>query len=150
MQNMYADMMKQWAGAMKAPQMPQMPQMPNIGLDQVVAIGKRNMEACSEAASCLTEGLQTVARRQADIARKSVENLLKTSKDMLVNGSPEINTAKQAEFAKSLIEQSVNNIREVSELCTKSSMEAFDVFSRRTTENFEEIGGLGKARKKSA
>lgn len=144
MQNMYADMMKMWNQQMKSPMQMGMPPVPSMAMDEVVAMGKRNMEACSEAASCVTEGIQTIARRQAELARASVEKMLKTSKDMLVNGSPEINTAKQAEFAKTMIEQSMSNLREMSELCAKSSFEAFDVLNKRAAEHFEELSFIGR------
>lgn len=147
MQNPYNDMMKMWS-QFKMPgienfQMPKVNQLPDVG--SVVSIGKRNVEACTSAAQCVTEGLQTVARRQAELARQSVEKVLKTTKDMMVNGSPEINTAKQAEFAKTLIEQSLSNLREVSELYTKSGFEAFDVLNKRAAESFEEISKLAKS-----
>ena len=58
---------------------------------------------------------------------------------MLVNGSPEINTGKQVELAKTLFESSLNNLREVSELVTKSGFEVFDVLNKRATESIEEI-----------
>ena len=66
MQNMYSDMMKMWT-QMKTPMPMQMgmPPVPSVNMDDIVAIGKRNMEACSEAAACVTEGIQTIARRQA-------------------------------------------------------------------------------------
>jgi len=145
MQNMYSDMMKMWT-QMKTPMPMQMgmPPVPSVNMDDIVAIGKRNMEACSEAAACVTEGIQTIARRQADLARGNVQKVLKTSKDMLVNGSPEINTSKQAEFAKTMIEQSMNNLREVTELVAKSGFEAFDVLNKRAAEHFEELSSFGK------
>lgn len=153
MQNPYNDIMKMWSQfkmpGMEHFQMPQMPQMPKMGalpdMGSVVNMGKRNMEACTSAAQCVTEGMQSVARRQAELARASVEKMLKTTKDMMVNGSPEINTAKQAEFAKAMIEQCMSNLREMSELCTKSGFEAFDVLNKRAAENFEEISKLAKA-----
>ncbi len=149
MQNPYSDMMKMWS-QFKMPNMPQMQmpamgQMPQFDMGSAASISKRNIEACTSAYQCMTEGAQTVARRQAELARASVEKLLKTTKDMMVNGSPEINTAKQAEFAKAMIEQCMSNLREVSELYTKSSFEAFDVLNKRAAENFEEISKLTKA-----
>jgi phasin family protein len=147
MQNPYNDMMKMWS-QFKMPSLdnlPKMGQMPAMDMNSVVSNAKRNVEACSSAAQCVTEGAQTVARRQAELARASVEKLLKTTKDMLVNGSPEINTSKQAEFAKAMIEQCMSNLREVSELCTKSGFEAFDVLNKRAAESFEEISRFSKA-----
>lgn len=149
MQNPYNDMMKMWS-QFKMPgaenfQFPKSVQLPSFDITSVVSIGKRNAEACSSATQVVTEGMQTVARRQAELARASVEKLLKTTKDMMVNGSPEINTAKQAEFAKSLIEQSLSNLREVSELYTKSGFEAFDVLNKRAAESLEELSKIAKA-----
>lgn len=172
MQNPYNDMMKMWSqfkmpgmeqfkfdqfkmDQFKMPgmeqfsfdkfQMPKMGSVPNMDVNAVVSMGKRNVEACTSATQCITEGFQTVARRQAELARASVEKMLKTSKDMLSGGSPEINTAKQAEFAKAMIEQCMSNLREVSELCTKSGFEAFDVLNKRAAESFEEMSKLSKA-----
>lgn len=149
MQNPYNDMMKMWSQfkmpGMENIQFPKAGNVPNFDVNSVLSIGKRNAEACSSACQCVTEGMQSVARRQAELARASVEKLLKTTKDLLVNGSPEINTAKQAEFTKALIEQSLSNLREVSELYTKSSFEAFDVLNKRAAESFEELSKLAKA-----
>ncbi len=148
MQNPYSDMMKMWSQfkmpGMENFQMPKMGQVPSVDMGSVVNMGKRNVEACTSACQCVTEGMQTVARRQAELARASVEKMLKTTKDMMVNGSPEINTSKQAEFAKAMIEQCMSNLREVSELYTKSSFEAFDVLNKRAAENFEEISKIAK------
>ena len=74
--------------------------------------------------------------------RGDVEQALKASKDMLTNGSPEGNAAKQADFARSALENTVNNLREVSEMVTKSSFEAFDVLNKRAAESLEEISSV--------
>jgi phasin family protein len=140
MQNAYNDMMKMWS-QFKMPEMP-MPSMPAMDMGNVVTFGKRNVEAYSSAYQCMVEGMQEVARRQVELARSSAERALKTAKDMLVNGSPEINTARQAEFAKIMIEQSLSNMREICELCTKSGFEAFDLMNKRAAESFEEMGKM--------
>lgn len=144
MQNQYADMMKMFS-QFKMPEMGKMPQMPNFDMNGLTNLGRRNMEAISAANQAVSEGMQAVGRRQAELARSSVEKLLKTTKDMLVNGSPEINTAKQAELAKTMVEQSMSNLREVSELVAKSGFEAFDVLNKRAAESFSEISKLNKA-----
>ncbi len=90
--------------------------MPAFDMSQMMAYGRRNAEAVSAACQAMSESTQAITRRQAELARAHVEKCLKTTKDMLVNGSPEINTTKQAELAKSLFESSLNNLREVGEL----------------------------------
>lgn len=144
MQNPFADMMKQFTN-FTAPTMPTMPSMPNLDINKVMNAGRRNMEACSAATQAMAESVQTISRRQAELARAQVEKTLKTAKDMLVNGSPEINTTKQVEFAKNMFETSLNNMREVGELVTKSGFEVFDVLNRRAAESLEEITGAEKS-----
>jgi len=134
MQNPYADFMKTWS-EYKAPT------MPSFDVNNMMNYGRRNAEACSAAGQAMAESAQTIARRQAELARAHVEKLLKTTKDMLVNGSPEINTGKQVELAKVMFESQLNNLREVSELVTKSGFEVFDVLNKRASESIEEMTG---------
>jgi phasin family protein len=144
--NPYADAMKFWSSY-------QNPQVPNFDVNQAVSFGRRNAEALTAAGQCVSESVQAISRRQAELARAQVETLLKTSKDMLVNGSPEINTGKQVELAKTIFESSLNNLREVSELVTKSSFEVFDVLNKRASESIEEITSYApttSSKKKSA
>ena len=137
MQNPYADMMKYW-GEYKTPQ------FNNFDVTGAITVGRKNAEAFTAASQTLVEGIQTIARRQVELARAQVEATLKSTKDTLVNGSPEINTTKQVELAKRMFETSLNNLREVTELATKSGFEAFDLLNRRATEQLEELTSYGK------
>jgi phasin family protein len=114
--------------------------VPAFDVSSFSAAQRRNMEVLSAANQVITESVQTISRRQAEVMRANVENVLKASKEIWTNKSPELNTAKQAELAKSLYESAVSNAREVSELASKSSMEAFDLISKRAAESFSEIG----------
>lgn len=118
---------------------------PNFDVNQVFSISRRNAEAFSAAGSVVAETVQAASRYQAESVRSNVEQVLKAAKDMMVSGSPEINTSKQAELAKSLFETSLNNFREVSEMMTKSLFEASDVINRRAAESMEELSNLTKA-----
>ncbi len=137
-QNPYSDMMKFWSDY-KAPQ------MGSFDMSNAMSYGRKNAEAATAAGQTIAEGLQTIARRQVELARAQVEQALKTTKDSLVGGSPEINTAKQADLAKRLFETSLGNLREVTELATKSGLEAYDVWIKRATEQMEELTSFGKS-----
>ena len=143
--NPYADLIKQWS-EYKAPQ------LPNFDFSQALNSGRRNAEAVTAAGQTVAESVQVITRRQAELARAHVEKVLKTAKELLVNGSPEINTTKQVEFAKNTYESQLNNLREVTELCTKLSFEVYDVLHKRATASIEEISGQVQAKpsKKSA
>jgi len=105
--------------------------MPSMDVAQLLSVSRRNAEAFTAAGQALAESSQAITRRQAELVRAQVEKSLKTAKEQLVNGSPEINTTKQVEFAKTMFESSLNNLREVCELAGKSCLEAFDITSRR-------------------
>lgn len=145
-QNPFADMMKTFA-EYKAPSMAS---VPSLDVNKLMASGRRNAEACSAAGQAVAESCQAITRRQAELARAQVEKTLKTCKEMLVNGSPEINTTKQVELAKTMFESSLNNLREVGELATKSMFEAFDIVNRRASESIEEITGAANAASSSS
>jgi phasin family protein len=141
--NPYADLFKSWSDY-KAPQ------MPGFDFSQALNSSRRNAEAVTAAGQTVAESVQAIARRQAELARAHVEKVLKTTKEMLVNGSPEINTTKQVELAKTVFESSLNNLREVSELCTKSGFEVFDVLNKRASATIEEISGHHAPKSKKA
>lgn len=123
----------------------QVPANSSFDMTQLMNAGRRNAEAVSAAGQAIADSAQTISRRQAELARAHVEKMLKTTKDMLVNGSPEINTTKQVEFAKTLFESSLNNMREVGELVTKSGFEVFDVLNRRASQTLDEMSGVATA-----
>lgn len=111
----------------------------SVDFNQLFSTQRRNIEALTAANQAAIEGVQTIARRQAEIARTNVESALKASKDILTSGTPETNLAKQAELTKSFFEGALSNLREVTELVTKSSFEVFDVLNQRAAESLEEI-----------
>lgn len=101
---------------------------------------KRNAEAFAEASQVLTAGFQAVARRQAELAQEAAKNSLQLTKDLFSSaGNPEANSAKQAEFAKETVEAGLSNARELVELASKSSIEAFDVINKRIAESVSEF-----------
>lgn len=115
------------------------PQFPQVDWNSLFATQRRNIEAFSEAGQVMTEGFQAVTRRQAETVRENVSRMIKASKDLFSGPSPEASAARQAEFAREAFETAFNNAREMSEMVTKSSYEAFDVLNKRAAEQLEEI-----------
>jgi len=111
----------------------------SVDVNQFLAIGKKNAEAVTEAGQAAMESAQAITRRQAEIARETVESALKASKEIFASGTPETNIAKQTAFAKSAFESSLVNLREISEMMAKSAFETFDLVSRRAAESVDEL-----------
>jgi phasin family protein len=133
-QGAFADAMKQFSD-MKTAQ---------FDVSRVMDFNRRNVEAFSSANQTVSEGVQTIARRQAEIARNHVETMIQTSREMLTSASPEVNTSRQAALAREVFEASLSNLRELSELATKSSFEVMDVLNRRAAEGMEELSAFSK------
>ena len=123
-------------------------------LNQLFSTQRRNIEALSAANQAVVEGAQAISRRQAEVIRGHVEDTLKASKDLLTSGTPETNLTKQADLTKSIFETTLSNLREITEMATKSGFEAFDVLNKRAAETLEEIskasGSATTATKKKA
>ncbi len=125
----------------------------SFDFNQVFSTQRRNIEAFSAANQAVIEGAQAISRRQADVFRANVENVLKVSKEMMTNGTPEVSVTRQADLARAIFENTLSNLREVTETVTKSGFEAFDVLNKRVAESLEEIGTTAAhttSKKKSA
>ena len=111
-----------------------------LNFNQLFSTQRSNIEAISAANQAIVEGAQAISRRQAEVIRSNVEDTLKASKAIMTSGTPESNLSKQAELARSIFENTLANLREISETAMKSGFEAFDVLNKRMAESIEEIG----------
>lgn len=116
--------------------------------NQLFSTQRRNIEALSAVNQVVVEGAQAIARRQAEVARENVENVLKASKDLMTSGTPESSLSKNADFTRNFFENTLSNLREVTEMATKSSFEAFDVLNKRAAESLEEISSAANVNPK--
>lgn len=109
---------------------------------------RRQFEALSEANQIMIEGAQAIFRRQAEIAQENTQNMIEASRELLSSSTPEAGLQKQAEFAKHLFENGVDNVREMSEVMTKSGFEAFDVLNKCTSANISDLQKAPKGNKR--
>lgn len=122
--------------------------LPNVDVDAVVAAQKKNIEALTSANQLAVEGMQAVARRQAEILRQTAEEVQKNMQSFMETGTPDAKAAKGTELTKTAFEKAISNMKELSEMVTKSNAEAFDVINKRVAESLDEIRDLSKTNKK--
>jgi phasin family protein len=113
-------------------------------VESLMAAQRRNIEALSQANQLAVEGMQAVAKRQIEVARQAVEDVSALLRDLAQPASPEDRIAKNTEFAKQMLEKSVNHGREITLLATKAGTEAADVLRKRATEGLDEFRELAK------
>ncbi|MCE2927745.1 MAG: phasin family protein [Rickettsiales bacterium] len=124
----------------------------NFDFNQMFASQRRDIEAASAINQIAVESAQEISRRNAELARENVEVMLKAGKDMMSGSNPEANISKNAEAARSFFEGTLAHMREMTEMVTKCSFEAYDVMNRRAAEKMEEFSkaSSGAAPKKAA
>lgn len=116
-------------------------------IEAVMACQRRNIEALTQANQLAVEGMQAMARRQIEIARQTVEDMTVLMRDLAQPASSEDRVAKNAEYAKQMIEKSLNHGREIAGLATKASSEAAEVLRKRANEGLDELRDFSKPQK---
>ena len=113
--------------------------LPGFDVDALITAQRKNVEALTAANQVAFEGVQTIAKRQIEIARKAIEELSQVAKEFTVAGTPEDKLARQTALAKDAFEAAVANLRELSGIAQKANSEAVDLLSKRVVENLDEV-----------
>jgi phasin family protein len=115
--------------------------LPGVDAQALVEYQKRNLEAFASANKIALEGFQAVIRRQAEIVRKGVEDASKALSELNAAETPQDKLVKQVELAQEVYEAAVANLKELTEMASKSNGEAANLISTRVTESFGEFTG---------
>jgi phasin family protein len=113
-------------------------------VEAIMACQRRNIEALAQANQLAVEAVQAVTRRQIEITRQSLEDMSALLRDLAQPVSAEDRIAKNTEYAKQILEKSINNGREITLLATKAGTEAADVLRKRACEGLDEIRDFAK------
>ncbi|HEY3911621.1 MAG TPA: phasin family protein [Stellaceae bacterium] len=113
-------------------------------VEALMACQRRNIEAFSQANQLAVEGVQAVARRHIEIARQALEDVSAIFRELAQTSSTEDRIAKNTEYAKQMLERSINHGREITMLATKASSEAADVLRKRASEGLDELREMAK------
>ncbi len=119
---------------------------PGFDVEAMLASQRKNIEALTQANQLAVEGVQAVARRQAEIAREVIDEASAVLRDIVQPAAPEERIAKNAELLKQSFERGLANTRELTLMLAKANTEAFDVVAKRVAQGFEEIRDEAKKR----
>ena len=118
--------------------------IPNFDFGTVFDIQRKNIEAFTAASQTFTQGLQTVAKRQSEIARQQMEQFQSLLTTAAPTAKVEDNLVKQADLVKAAYEKNVSNARELQDILTKVTTEASDILSRRVLASLDEIKSVAQ------
>jgi len=112
---------------------------PVMNVESAVETGRKNFAAMTTASTAAVETFKAIAQRQGDMVRAVMEDFSKLGSEVLGAASIEEKAAKQIDFAKKSYDLAVANTKELTDLYTKSSTEAFEALSARVAELTEEV-----------
>ena len=116
--------------------------IPGVDVDSLVASQKNNLEAVTTANQIAFQGLQAVAKRQAEILQEMM-NEASTAVDSLSKaGSTREIVAKSTELAHGAFEHALTNMKQLAELVTKASQEATNTINTRMLASIDEIRAM--------
>jgi len=124
--------------------------LPGVDMDALMASQKKNMEALTQANRVALEGMQAVAKRQAEILQETMNEASKAVDVLSKAGSPTEVAAKQAELAKDAFERALSNMRELAEMVAKSNEEATSTINTRISATLDEIKDMALKMKQPA
>ena len=118
--------------------------VPNFDFGTIFDIQRKNIEAFTAASQTFSQGLQTVAKRQSEIARQQMEQFQSLLTTAAPTAKVEDNLVKQADLVKAAYEKNVSNARELQDILTKVTTEASDILSRRVVASLDEIKSVAQ------
>jgi phasin family protein len=118
--------------------------VPNVDIDALLTAHRKNLEALTSANQAAFEGLQSLARRQAELVRQSFEDTTSLLNSIVSQQTPEEKLAKQAEVTKATLERNVANLKELTEMVAQTNYQAIEFISKRVSEGLEELRSIVK------
>ena len=116
--------------------------MPGVDMDMLMTAQRKNIEAVTTANKVAIDGMQSVAKRQAEMLSETMATVSGAAQEIAGAGGPQEMTSKQAELTKQAFEKALGNMRELAEMVSKSNKEAFDVVNKRFKENIDELKSM--------
>ena len=113
--------------------------LPGVDVESLVASQKKNMEAVTSANQVAFQGLQAVAKRQAEILQEMMHEASTAVDSLSKAGSPPEIVAKSTELAKGAFEHALANMKQLAELVTKASEEVTNTINTRILASLDEI-----------
>lgn len=114
-------------------------QFPELDVESVFGAQRKNMEAVAKANQKALEGVQAAMSRQAEFMSDSFQKANAGLQNLGDNKGPGEQFSKQAEATKAAMEDSIQNMRELSDMVMKSQRAAMDIISDRIADSLEEM-----------
>ena len=126
------------------------PKFPTLNIEALLELQRKNAVAITKANQVVFDGLKTLAQRERDLFKSTVDEYTKVTSDVLTGASVEERATKQVDGAGHIYASSVARFLELSDIAVKTNVSAVDILNARITEVFDEFRALFAGRGASA
>lgn len=99
---------------------------------------KKNADAVTSATQMATESAHALVRRGAEMVQNQMTASFNAMKDMTASSNPEQIAARQQEFLRSTVENTISGAKEMMDIASKSTMEIFETAGKKMSEGLGE------------
>jgi phasin family protein len=118
------------------------PKFATLNVEALLEGHRKNVVALTKANQVVFDGLTTLARRERDLFKSTVDDYTKVTSDVLTGTSVEERATKQVDVAGHIYASSVARFLELSDIAVKINVSAVDILNARVTEVFDEFRAL--------
>jgi len=123
---------------------------PSLNVGALLEEHGKNVVALTKANQVVFDGLTTLARRERDLFKSTIDDCTKVTGEVLTGGSVEERAKRQVDGAGRIYASSVAHFVELSDIAVKTNVSAVDIFNARVIEMFDEFRALFTGRGKTA
>ena len=116
--------------------------MPSLNIGALLEAHRKNAAALINANQVVFDGLKTLAQRQGDLFKTTVEDCSRVTSDLLIGVSFEERASKQADATRHIYVSAGARFRELSDIAVKANVTAVDILNARVSEAFDEFRAL--------
>lgn len=118
------------------------PKFATLNVEALLEGHRKNVVALTKANQVVFDGLTTLARRERDLFKSTVDDYTKVTSDVLTGTSVEERATKQVDVAGHIYASSVARFLELSDIAVKTNVSTVEILNARVTEVLDEFRAL--------
>jgi phasin family protein len=119
--------------------------LPGVDTAEIEAARRKDVEALVQANQAAYEGMQALAKKQADMLRQAMEDIQAAVKGA-AGGAGVGDPGKQGELARKAYEKVQGDMKDLAEIARKSQADAMARITQRGTEHLDEVKKMLKVK----
>lgn len=113
--------------------------MPNVDFSAMTSAMKNTAEAISAANQMVSENMQSIFKRGAEVVQKNTTEMYNAMKDAVAAGDLAQASTCGQKYLQSTFDNNINNTKEIVDMASKSTLEILNVVQSSIKENSDKV-----------